>query len=86
MKKVPGLCAEPLRRFTTALVSMSSLLFACGSIVGSVHAEPMVDFIVQQFQEQCDAEQADFRGIDDDLDAPLQGVLTLSAVASVKVV
>ena len=41
-------------------------------------ADPMLDFIVQQFQEQCDAEQANFRGIDDDFDAPLEGTLTLS--------
>lgn len=47
-------------------------------MIQPVQADPMVDFIIAQFQEQCDAEQANFRGIDDDLDAPLQGVLSLS--------
>ena len=48
-------------------------------LVQPAQADPMVDFIIDQFQEQCDAGQADFRGIDDDLDAPLTGTLTLSA-------
>jgi hypothetical protein len=47
-------------------------------LADAAEADPMVDFIIEQFQEQCDAEQANFRGIDDDLDAPLQGVLRLS--------
>ena len=46
-------------------------------MVQPVQADPMVDFIIAQFQEQCDAEQANFREIDDDLDAPLQGVWSL---------
>ena len=47
-------------------------------MVQPVQADPMVDFISEQFQNQCDAEQASFRAIDDDLDAPLKGVLSLS--------
>jgi hypothetical protein len=47
-------------------------------LVHPAQADPMVEFIIDQFQEQCDVGQADFRGIDDDLDAPLQGVLSLS--------
>ena len=47
-------------------------------MVQRVQADPMIDYIIEQFQGQCDAEQANFRGIDDDLDAPLQGVLSLS--------
>jgi hypothetical protein len=44
----------------------------------SALADTAVDDIVQQFQTQCDAEQASFRGVDDDLDAPLQGQLSLA--------
>lgn len=47
-------------------------------MVQPVQADPMVDFISEQFQNQCDAEQASFRAIDDDLAAPLQGVLSLA--------
>ena len=53
-------------------------LLCVAMMVQPVQADPMVDFIIEQFQEQCDAEQANFRGIDDDLDAPLRGVLSLS--------
>ena len=41
-------------------------------------AETTVDDIVQQFQAACDAEQAYFRGVDDDLEEPMQGTLTLA--------
>lgn len=43
-------------------------------------AETTVDDIVQQFQAAHDAEQAYFRGVDDDLEEPLQGTLTLSVL------
>lgn len=41
-------------------------------------ADTTVDDIVQQFQAACDAEQAYFRGVDDDLEEQLQGTLTLA--------
>lgn len=48
------------------------------------HADPIppenqtiIDGLISKYQSQCNAEQANFRGIDDDLDAPLVGVLTL---------
>jgi hypothetical protein len=54
-------------------------LLLCAAIMGRpAHADPMVDFIIEQFQKECDAAQANFRGIDDDPDAPLRGVLKLS--------
>ena len=58
------------------------LAFA-GLTVASLSAVPAqadttVDDIVKQFQAACDAEQAYFRGVDDDLEEPLQGTLTLA--------
>jgi hypothetical protein len=47
----------------------------------SALADTAVDDIVQQFQTQCDAEQAYFLDADDDLDAPVQGQLTLAEEA-----
>lgn len=47
-------------------------------MVQPARANPIVDFIIEQFQERCDAAQPNFRGIDDDLDVPLQGLLSLS--------
>jgi hypothetical protein len=44
----------------------------------SALADASIDDIVQQFQAECDSEQASFRGVDDDLDTPLQGQLTLA--------
>lgn len=44
----------------------------------AAQAETTVDDIVQQFQAACDAEQASFRGVDDDLEEPMQGNLTLA--------
>lgn len=75
---------KPLQSFSergNARVARSAFcgsLFGVCILAGTAEADPMVDFIIEQFQEQCDAEQANFRGIDDDLDAPLQGVLSLS--------
>lgn len=57
---------------------LSSSLFGLGVFVGAAQADPMIDFIIEQFQGECDAAQANFRGIDDDLDAPLWGALKLS--------
>ena len=47
-------------------------------MVQPVQADPIADFIIEQSQNHCDAEQASFRAIDDDLAAPLQGVLSLA--------
>jgi len=66
------------RRIRGVAIFWLAILVSMLTTDRTVSAEPMVDFIVQQFQEQCDAEQAKYRGIDDDLDAPLQGILTLS--------
>jgi len=53
--------------------------FICVTMMADLaHADPMVDFVIEQFQEQCDAEQANFLGIDGDLDPPRQGVLSLT--------
>ena len=38
----------------------------------------MLDFVVQQFQNQRDAVQIEFRSVDGDLGAPPESVLTLS--------
>jgi hypothetical protein len=46
--------------------------------VDAAQADPMLDSIIAKFQEQCDVEQANYRRIDDDLDAPLRGTLRLS--------
>jgi hypothetical protein len=79
MKKVSGRFARLLRCVGAALVSLSCLPLAWGNFVGTAAAaEPIVDSIIQQAQEYCDAEQANYRGIDDDLDAPLEGILTLA--------
>mgnify|MGYP007022325258 FL=1 len=68
-----------MRRWALRFLSHSYPALLCvPMMVQPVQADPVVDFIIEQFQEQCDAEQANFRGIDDDLDAPLQGVLSLS--------
>lgn len=69
-----------MRRWALRFLShLYPTLLCVPMMVQPVQADPMVDFIIDQFQEQCDAGQADFRGIDDDLDAPLTGTLTLSA-------
>jgi hypothetical protein len=44
----------------------------------SALADTAVDDIMHQFQAECNAELASFRGVDDDLDAPLQGQLMLA--------
>ena len=68
-----------MRSWVLQFLSHSCPALLCvAMMVQPVKADPMVDFIFEQFQEQCDAEQANFRGIDDDLDAPLRGVLSLS--------
>jgi len=51
----------------------------------SALADAAIDDIVQQFQTQCDAEQASFRGVDDDLNTPLQGQLTLAEDATYQI-
>ena len=75
---------KPLQSFSgrdnafAARTAFCGLLFVVSILASAAEADPMVDFIIEQFQRQCDAEQANFRGIDADLAAPLQGVLSLS--------
>ncbi len=52
-------------------------VFAACMDTGPAQADSMIDFIIQNFQNRCDAIQAQYRGVDDDLDAPLRGTLTL---------
>ena len=61
-----------------ALPLLSMIFFIFGMIALSAQADPALDVIVAQYKEQCDALQAPFRGVDDDLDAPLHGELTLA--------
>lgn len=68
-----------MHNWARLLARICSASLLCIPIMGrSVSADPMVDFIIEQFQGQCDAAQAEYRGIDDDLDAPLEGILTLA--------
>lgn len=68
MLKSAGIMQTILSMFAIMAITISS----------PAQADPMLDFIVEQYQEQCDALQAQFRSVDDDLDAPLQGELTLA--------
>lgn len=68
----------------TLRLACAGLLAVCSSGVAA-QAVTTVEDIVQQFQAACDAEQASFRGIDDDLE-PLQGTLTLAEDAIYEII
>jgi hypothetical protein len=58
-------------------VILAGLVITCFG-ANSALADQVIDDIVQQFQAQCDAEQAYFLDADDDVVEPLQGHLTLA--------
>jgi hypothetical protein len=62
---------------TRWLSALSGLVITCFGATSAL-ADTAVDDIMQQFQAECDAEQAYFLGADDDLDASVQGQLTLA--------
>jgi hypothetical protein len=78
MKRLPRKVFSEGSHARMAGAIFSGFFFGFCIFAAPAEADPIVDFIIEQFQQQCDAEQANFRGVDDDLDAPLRGFLSLS--------
>ena len=76
---------KPLQSFSergnarVARTAFCGSLFGLSILAGAAEADPMIDFIIEQFQEQCDAEQANFRGIAEGIKAPFSMDLVYQA-------
>ena len=78
MKQKPRQFLGELSHARVARTAFCGSLFGLCILAGAAEADPMVDFMIEQFQDQCDAEQANFRSSEDDVDAPQRGDLSLS--------